>query len=74
MWVQMFREVADESPELASAWSNLGNAQLSLGKPEEALSNFTRAVTLAPEAPVTIRIVYPACRFALTHSLTVWVD
>ena len=35
--------------ESASAWSNLGNVHLSLGRPLEAVDDFSTAIRLAPD-------------------------
>lgn len=44
--------LAQEDPQSASAYSNLGNVHLQQGNPQQALSDFTRAIELAPDAPV----------------------
>ena len=49
---RFFKLVLKSEPDSASVWSNIGNVHLSLGHPVEALEDFTRAVSLAPEAPV----------------------
>lgn len=44
--------LAQEDPGSASAYSNLGNVHLQQGLPQLALEDFTKAVELAPAAPV----------------------
>lgn len=46
--------LASEDPESASAFSNLGNVHLQMGRPEQAVQDFSRAIALAPEAPVPL--------------------
>ena len=48
----IFQKMVDEDPTSASAWSNLGNVRLSLGKAELAVEAFDKATSLAPNAPV----------------------
>ncbi|PRW60068.1 tetratricopeptide repeat [Chlorella sorokiniana] len=42
----------NEDPQSASAHSNLGNVHQQQGKPELAVQDYSRAVELAPQAPV----------------------
>lgn len=49
---KQFRIVLSEDPNSASAWSNLGNVHLSKSRPNEAFSDFSEAIRLAPSAPV----------------------
>jgi tetratricopeptide (TPR) repeat protein len=52
---RFFQIVLNEDQGSASAWSNLGNVHLSLGRPQEAVKEFNQAIALAPEvAPPTI--------------------
>lgn len=46
---RFFQIVLNDDKESASAWSNLGNVHLSLGRPQEADNDFTTAIGLAPE-------------------------
>ncbi|GLC41189.1 hypothetical protein PLESTB_001528700 [Pleodorina starrii] len=48
----IFSRILAEDPSLASVWSNLGNVHMSQGRAKQALDDYTRAVQLAPEAPV----------------------
>ncbi|GFR42536.1 hypothetical protein Agub_g3442, partial [Astrephomene gubernaculifera] len=48
----VFARMLSEDPSLASVWSNLGNVHMSQGRPEQALQDYSRAVQLAPYAPV----------------------
>ena len=45
---KQFRIVLSEDPNSASAWSNLGNVHLSKSRPNEAFSDFSEAIRLAP--------------------------
>lgn len=47
-----FSAIVRSDPSYASAWSNRGQARVDLGRYEEAASDFSRAVELAPQAPV----------------------
>ena len=46
---RFFQIVLNDNQESASAWSNLGNVHLSLGRPNDATREFTRAIALAPQ-------------------------
>ena len=46
---RFFQIVLKEEPESASAYSNIGNVHLSQRRPEQAVSDFSRAIQLAPE-------------------------
>ena len=46
---RFFQIVLNDDKESASAWSNLGNVHLSLGRPQEADNDFSTAISLAPE-------------------------
>lgn len=46
---RFFQIVLNEDQGSASAWSNIGNVHLSLGRPQEAIKEFTQAIALAPE-------------------------
>jgi Flp pilus assembly protein TadD len=48
----LFTEIIKEEPSSASGWSNRGSVRISLGKYELATEDFTKAIELAPEAPV----------------------
>lgn len=48
----MFSALLQEDPESASVWSNRGSVRVSLQKFEQAADDFTRAIALAPDAPV----------------------
>jgi Flp pilus assembly protein TadD len=48
----MFSDILKDAPDFASVWSNRGSVRLSLGKFEEAASDFSRAIELAPTASV----------------------
>jgi len=48
----LFTELLDEDPNSASVWSNRGSVRVSLQKFEQAAEDFTKAIALAPEAPV----------------------
>lgn len=58
---RLFQVVLAEEPNLGSVWSNLGNVHLEQGRLELALRDYTRAVELAPKAPV------PYVNRALAH-------
>jgi tetratricopeptide (TPR) repeat protein len=45
---RFFQIVLQQEPESASAYSNLGNVHLSKGRPELAITDFSRAIALAP--------------------------
>ncbi|KAK9811641.1 hypothetical protein WJX72_007483 [[Myrmecia] bisecta] len=49
-----FETVLKSDSQSASAWSNIANVHLSTGRAELALEEFTRAVELAPQAPVPL--------------------
>lgn len=49
---RFFNIFLKEEPTSASAWSNLGNVHLSQGRTDRAVLDFTKAIELAPEAPV----------------------
>ena len=44
--------LAQEDPQSASGYSNLGNVHLQQGRAQLALEDFTKAIDLAPDAPV----------------------
>ena len=46
---RFFQIVLKADQESASAWSNLGNVHLSLGRPQDATQEFSKAIALAPE-------------------------
>lgn len=46
---RFFKIVLNDNQESASAWSNLGNVHLSLGRPTEASKEFSKAIALAPQ-------------------------
>ena len=46
---RFFKIVLNDNQESASAWSNLGNVHLSLGRPKDATREFTKAIALAPQ-------------------------
>lgn len=46
---RFFQIELKEDPDSASAWSNVGNVHLSLDRPHEAIADFTKAITLAPD-------------------------
>ncbi|GIL71804.1 hypothetical protein Vretimale_761 [Volvox reticuliferus] len=48
----IFTRILTEDPSLASVWSNLGNVHMSQGRAKQAFDDYTRAVQLAPDAPV----------------------
>ncbi|GLI63962.1 hypothetical protein VaNZ11_007129 [Volvox africanus] len=48
----IFTRILAEDPSLASVWSNLGNVHMSQGRAKQAFDDYTRAVQLAPDAPV----------------------
>lgn len=48
----MFSELIEEDPKSASVWSNRGSVRVSLQKYEQAAEDFTKAIALAPDAPV----------------------
>lgn len=48
----MFSDILKDAPDFASVWSNRGSVRLSLGKFEEAATDFSRAIELAPTASV----------------------
>lgn len=48
----LFSELLKEDPNSASVWSNRGSVRVSLQKYEQAAEDFTKAIALAPEAPV----------------------
>ena len=45
---RFFQIVLQQEPDSASAYSNLGNVHLSEGRPELAVSDFSRAIAIAP--------------------------
>ncbi|EIE21375.1 TPR-like protein [Coccomyxa subellipsoidea C-169] len=49
---RFFQIVLQQEPDSASAYSNLGNVHLSEGRAEEAVRDFSRAIAIAPTAPV----------------------
>lgn len=46
---RFFQIVLNDNQDSASAWSNLGNVHLSLGRPKDATKEFTKAIALAPQ-------------------------
>lgn len=48
----LFSELLEEDPNSASVWSNRGSVRVSLKKFELAAEDFSKAIALAPEAPV----------------------
>lgn len=48
----IFGRLLSDDPSLASLWSNMGNVHLSMGRAAEAYEDFSRAISLAPSAPV----------------------
>ena len=48
----LFSKLIAQTPENASVWSNRGSVRLSLEKFNEAKEDFTKAIELAPYAPV----------------------
>lgn len=46
---RFFQIVLNNNQDSASAWSNLGNVHLSLGRPEDASKDFSKAISLAPQ-------------------------
>ncbi|KAG0570608.1 hypothetical protein KC19_6G174800 [Ceratodon purpureus] len=48
----LFSELLKEDPNSASVWSNRGSVRVSMQKYEQAAEDFTKAIALAPEAPV----------------------
>lgn len=48
----LFSELLEEDPKSASVWSNRGSVRVSLQKFEQAADDFTKAIALAPNAPV----------------------
>jgi len=50
--VRYIAEAIEVRPDFAEAHYNLGNALLSLGKPERALASLERAIALSPRDPV----------------------
>ena len=53
---RFFQIVLKDDQGSASAWSNLGNVHLSLGRPQEAIEELTKAVTLAPQVVLQLRV------------------
>ena len=49
---ELFSNLIAQTPENASVWSNRGSVRLSLEKFNEAKEDFTKAIELAPYAPV----------------------
>lgn len=49
---RFFQAYILEEPDSASGFSNLGNVHLQMGRTKLALENFTKAIELAPNAPV----------------------
>jgi tetratricopeptide (TPR) repeat protein len=47
----LWDEVLERAPDDASAWSNRGNVQLALGRPEAAIADQNRAIALEPGNP-----------------------
>lgn len=48
----IFSRILSENPTQASVWSNLGNVHMSQGRAQQAFVDYSRAVELAPYAPV----------------------
>ncbi|MCO5553662.1 hypothetical protein L7F22_032269 [Adiantum nelumboides] len=51
---KLFSELIKEEPQSASAWSNRGSVRISLRLFEDARSDLTQAIDLAPDAPVPL--------------------
>ena len=49
--VREYRRALAQDPDLVRTWLNLGNANLDLGRPDEALAAYERAFQLAPADP-----------------------
>lgn len=46
---QIFQGMLSADGDSASVWSNLGNVHTGLGRPREAVQDYTAAISLAPE-------------------------
>lgn len=60
----LFGRLIEQSRDSASMWSNRGSVRLSLGKYEDAVGDFSRAIELAPFAAVPYlnrAIAYEVC-------------
>ena len=53
---RFFQIVLKSDEGSASAWSNLGNVHLSLDRPQEAIEELTKAVALAPQVDLQLRV------------------
>ncbi|MCO5583695.1 hypothetical protein L7F22_037608 [Adiantum nelumboides] len=51
---KLFSELIKEEPQSASAWSNRGSVRISRRFFEDARSDLTQAIDLAPDAPVPL--------------------
>lgn len=49
---KLFDDLISDNPESASLWSNRGNVRMSLGRYADAIPDFSKAIELAPYAPV----------------------
>ncbi len=66
---RFFQIVLREDEGSASAWSNMGNVHLSLGRPQEAIKEFTQAIALAPEVGPHALSQFPAARIPLLEEI-----
>ena len=48
----LFSELLKEDPSSTSVWSNRSSVRVSMQKYEQAAEDFTKAIALAPDAPV----------------------
>lgn len=46
--ILLLRQLAEEYPQIASLWDSIATAQKALGRPEEALSSWRRAIAIGP--------------------------
>lgn len=51
---RFFQIVLKDEPDSASAYSNMGNVHLSQRRPEQAVTDFSRAIQLAPEVSISL--------------------
>ena len=51
---RFFQALLSQDGQMASAWSNLGNVHLSTGRPGEAINDFSKAISLAPDVRTCI--------------------
>lgn len=54
---RFFQIVLNDNHDSASAWSNLGNVHLSLGRPKDASQEFSKAIALAPQVQLGLELV-----------------